>query len=115
MDSPHPPAALLLARGCSQIDNDNWPVSPCGLSSSPETVTPNSRIPLQDRQWVDIAGLVLVRQRLVSAKGVMFITLEDETGIANLVVRQKVFDAHRRTRFPSGRRQLRRYSITRFE
>ena len=37
-------------------------------------------------RWLEAAGLVLVRQRPGSAKGVMFITIEDETGIANLVV-----------------------------
>src|SRR6202041_3068748 len=40
--------------------------------------------------------LVLVRQRPGSAKGVMFITLEDETGIANLVVWPQVFEKFRR-------------------
>jgi error-prone DNA polymerase len=45
---------------------------------------------------VKLAGLVLVRQKPGSAKGVMFITLEDETGIANLVVWPKVFEVHRR-------------------
>ena len=50
----------------------------------------------RDRRWVDIAGLVLVRQRPGSANGVMFITLEDETAVANLVVWQKVFEQHRR-------------------
>ena len=43
-----------------------------------------------------LAGLVLIRQRPGSAKGVCFITLEDETGIANLVVWAKVFEANRR-------------------
>ncbi|MBB1493029.1 error-prone DNA polymerase [Paracoccus sp. MC1854] len=47
-------------------------------------------------QWLETAGIVLVRQRPGSAKGVMFLTLEDETGIANLVVWTKVFEAHRR-------------------
>jgi error-prone DNA polymerase len=42
------------------------------------------------------AGLVLVRQRPGSAKGVMFITLEDETGIGNLVVWPQVFEKFRR-------------------
>ena len=41
-------------------------------------------------QQVKLAGLVLVRQRPGSAKGVCFITLEDETGVANLVVWPKV-------------------------
>ncbi len=39
--------------------------------------------------------MVLIRQRPGSAKGVCFITLEDETGIANLVVWPKVMAAHR--------------------
>ncbi|MBB2974362.1 error-prone DNA polymerase [Mesorhizobium sp. RMAD-H1] len=49
-----------------------------------------------DRRFVHVAGLVLVRQRPGSAKGVMFITLEDETAIANLVVWSKVFEKFRR-------------------
>ena len=51
----------------------------------------------RDGRWLETAGLVLVRQRPGSAKGVMFITLEDETGIANLVVWPQVFDRFRRT------------------
>ncbi|RRY11306.1 error-prone DNA polymerase [Brucella anthropi] len=50
----------------------------------------------RDGRWLEAAGIVLVRQRPGSAKGVMFITLEDETGIANLVVWAKVFEANRR-------------------
>ena len=50
----------------------------------------------RNRHWHEVAGLVLVRQRPGSAKGVMFITLEDETGIANLVVWPKIFEANRR-------------------
>jgi len=45
---------------------------------------------------VRLAGLVLVRQRPGSAKGVCFITLEDETGVANLVVWPKVMTAFRK-------------------
>ena len=44
---------------------------------------------------VKVAGVVLVRQRPGSSKGVVFITLEDETGIANIVVWPKVFDTFR--------------------
>ena len=43
-----------------------------------------------------VSGLVLVRQRPGSAKGVMFITLEDESGIANLIIWPSVFEQHRR-------------------
>jgi error-prone DNA polymerase len=52
---------------------------------------------MRDGQWADIAGLVLVRQRPGSAKGVLFITIEDETGVANLIVWAKVFEENRRT------------------
>jgi error-prone DNA polymerase len=46
---------------------------------------------------VRVAGLVLVRQQPGTAKGVIFITLEDETGIINVVVWPKVFARNRRT------------------
>jgi error-prone DNA polymerase len=44
---------------------------------------------------VTVAGLVLVRQRPGTAKGVIFMTLEDETGIANTIVWQRMFEANR--------------------
>ena len=59
-------------------------------------------IACRDRRWVHVAGLVLVRQRPGSAKGVMFITLEDETAVANLVVWTKIFEKYRRTVLGSG-------------
>ncbi|MFC3631633.1 error-prone DNA polymerase [Paracoccus angustae] len=56
----------------------------------------------RDRRWCATAGLVLVRQRPGSAKGVMFITIEDETGVANLVVWPKTFEACRRIVLGAG-------------
>lgn len=50
----------------------------------------------RDGQWCETAGLILVRQRPGSAKGVLFVTLEDETAIANLVIWPKLFEANRR-------------------
>ncbi|MDX2158079.1 MAG: error-prone DNA polymerase [Hyphomicrobiaceae bacterium] len=46
--------------------------------------------------WVAVAGVVLVRQRPGSAKGVVFMTIEDETGIANVVVWSKTLERFRR-------------------
>lgn len=46
---------------------------------------------------IEVAGLVLVRQRPGTASGVIFATLEDETGIANIVIWPKVFEANRKT------------------
>jgi error-prone DNA polymerase len=56
----------------------------------------------RDGQWLTAAGIVLVRQRPGTAKGVMFITIEDETGIANLVVWRKVFEKQRRAILAAG-------------
>jgi error-prone DNA polymerase len=49
-----------------------------------------------DRRHVRCAGVVLVRQRPGSAKGVVFMTLEDETGIANIVVWPAVMEKYRK-------------------
>jgi error-prone DNA polymerase len=51
---------------------------------------------LRDGKRLSMAGLVLIRQRPGSAKGVVFITIEDETGIANLVVWPDVFENQRK-------------------
>jgi error-prone DNA polymerase len=50
-----------------------------------------------DMKFARTAGLVLVRQKPGSAKGVMFITLEDETGVSNLVIWPKLYEESRRT------------------
>lgn len=47
-------------------------------------------------RMVEIAGLVLVRQRPGTAKGVIFMTLEDETGPANVIVWARTFERFRR-------------------
>jgi error-prone DNA polymerase len=47
---------------------------------------------LPDRAPVEVAGLVIVRQRPETAKGIVFLSLEDETGIANLVVMADVYE-----------------------
>jgi error-prone DNA polymerase len=46
-------------------------------------------------QRVAVAGLVTLRQRPGTAKGMVFMTLEDETGMANLVIRPNVWQQHR--------------------
>jgi DNA polymerase III alpha subunit len=46
--------------------------------------------------WVKVAGLVLIRQRPGTASGIVFETLEDETGIVNLIIRPAVYDRYRR-------------------
>lgn len=51
---------------------------------------------MRNGQSLKLAGIVLIRQRPGSAKGVCFITVEDEKGVANLVVWPKVMEAYRK-------------------
>jgi error-prone DNA polymerase len=64
---------------------------------------------------VTVSGLVLMRQMPGTAKGVVFATLEDETGIANIVIWPKVFARNRRvvmtSRFLAVRGQMQRAGL----
>jgi error-prone DNA polymerase len=70
---------------------------------------------LRQDSRVTVAGLVLVRQRPGTAQGVIFMTLEDETDIANIIVWPKVFAKNRRTvmsaRFLAVRGRLQRAGL----
>ncbi|QYO76770.1 error-prone DNA polymerase [Devosia salina] len=65
---------MLMARGTTRADN---------LAGIANDIV------------VEVAGLVLVRQRPGTASGVIFVTLEDETGVANIVVWPKLFQDDR--------------------
>ncbi len=51
---------------------------------------------VRDNARITVAGLVILRQRPGTAKGVIFITLEDETGVVNVIVWRKIYEAFRR-------------------
>ncbi len=59
-----------------------------GLTPHADLMTATGRI--------SVCGLVITRQRPGTASGVVFLTLEDETGVSNIVVWRRVFDRHRR-------------------
>ncbi|NNL73570.1 MAG: hypothetical protein HKP29_09410 [Silicimonas sp.] len=67
----------------------DWPRPPACLPHDQLDLPPNNT-------RVAVAGLVLVRQRPGTAKGVIFITLEDETGISNVIVWRKMYERFRR-------------------
>jgi error-prone DNA polymerase len=50
---------------------------------------------LPNARWVKIAGWVIVRQRPGTAKGFVFLSMEDETGIANVIVTPQLFEKYR--------------------
>ena len=66
-------------------------------------------LPARQGRRVRVAGMVITRQRPGTAKGFVFLTLEDETGIANIIVRPDLFARdrlrHRRGAVPDRRRR----------
>ncbi len=66
-----------------------WPRPPACLRASELDLPPvNAR--------VAVAGLVILRQRPGTAKGVIFLTLEDETGVVNIIVWRHIYERFRR-------------------
>lgn len=60
-------------------------------------VTPTGNLDkMKNGDAIKVAGLITVRQRPGTAKGVLFVTIEDESGFANIVVWEKVFEKHRK-------------------
>ncbi len=107
-DPREPPAALPEMAPFRQVA---WDYAAAGLSLKAHPmsflrermdragVTPNAELRDQAR-WptgsrIAVSGVTLVRQRPATASGVVFITLEDETGIANLVMRPKIYQRYR--------------------
>ncbi|MEP2715003.1 OB-fold nucleic acid binding domain-containing protein [Pseudophaeobacter sp.] len=67
----------------------SWPRPPGCLTAAQQHIPPeNAR--------VRTAGLVILRQRPGTAKGVIFVTLEDETGTVNVIVWRKTYERFRR-------------------
>jgi error-prone DNA polymerase len=66
-------------------------------------VVPARRLPWlpADRRY-KVAGLVLMRQRPSTAKGITFVTLEDDTGTVNLIIRQDVWERYRKAAFQAS-------------
>jgi len=67
----------------------HWPRPPACLPHDRLDDPPNGA-------RIAVAGLVLVRQRPGTAKGVIFVTLEDETGISNVIIWRHVYERFRR-------------------
>ncbi|MBV7410794.1 hypothetical protein KJP29_17560 [Maritimibacter sp. DP1N21-5] len=82
-------SALPLPSRHTALPARGWPLPPAAVPHALLDRPP-------EKARVVVAGLVLVRQRPGTANGVIFITLEDETGIANVVVWTKVYERFRR-------------------
>ena len=67
----------------------NWPYPPKSCPADKLGSPP-------DGTHLTVAGLVILRQRPGTAKGVIFITLEDETGFVNVIVWRSLYERYRR-------------------
>ena len=82
--------------GTLQLSLKSHPLALLRANMAARGVTPAAQLAeLANGVRVRVAGLVLVRQRPGSAKGVVFATLEDETGVANIIVWPQVFERFR--------------------
>ncbi|MEQ8255470.1 MAG: OB-fold nucleic acid binding domain-containing protein [Roseovarius confluentis] len=76
-------------RVFSESTAHDWPRPPSALVAARMDDPP-------DGARITVAGLVILRQRPGTAKGVIFITLEDETGVVNIVVWRALYEKYRR-------------------
>jgi error-prone DNA polymerase len=86
----HDYAAMALSQKAHPISFIRDQLTRFGITSSSSLTTTKAG------ERVKVAGLVLVRQRPGTAGGICFITIEDETGTANLVVFKNLFDQYRK-------------------
>lgn len=70
-------------------EKSNWPKPP---SACPASMLKKAK----HLAPICVAGLVILRQRPGTAKGVIFLTLEDETGYANIIIWHKIYEKYRR-------------------
>ena len=85
-----------LTRACPSR-NFAGPVALANQPSRNLFQTSKDLLTCRHESWVTVCGLVIARQRPGTAKGVVFMTLEDETGTSNVVVWQKTYEANRTT------------------
>ena len=83
--------------GAFGIALDEHPLELLRGGLPPETVTCEALARIRDGSELLVAGLLVARQRPATAKGVMFLLIEDETGVANVIVVPPVYERHRLT------------------
>jgi error-prone DNA polymerase len=101
-----PPVTLPTMPAVQEVNTDyrtislslkRHPVALIRPQLSKMRITPAAELSnIAHRTWVKVAGLVLIRQRPGTASGIVFETIEDETGIANLIIRPAIFDRYRK-------------------
>ncbi len=104
IDEPEPALPALSAVEQTTLDiaatgvSDVQPIVHVRATLDAQNVLAASRLPAMPKNLVcKIGGLVITRQRPGTAKGFVFLTIEDETGLVNVIVRPDVYERYRRT------------------
>ena len=104
VDEPDPTFAPLLARETTSLDvyatgvADVQPIAHFRRTLDAQNVLAANRLAAMPNNLVcKVGGLVITRQRPGTAKGFVFLTLEDETGLVNIIVRPDIYERFRRT------------------
>jgi error-prone DNA polymerase len=84
---------LDYARTGLSVKDHPMRLARAGLSSRIQSASQVAKLPARVR--VSAAGLVICRQRPGTASGVVFVTMEDETGFINLILYSRIFDEYR--------------------
>ena len=88
---------VMADYGSQGISLDEHPLELLRPELEPGTVTCADLERIPDGTDLIVAGLLVARQRPATAKGVMFLLLEDESGVVNVIVLPPVYDRHRLT------------------
>ena len=88
---------LTADYGAYGIALEEHPLSLLRSDLDPATVTCATLERIRDGAGLEVAGLLVARQRPATARGVMFLLIEDETGVANVIVLPPVYERHRLT------------------
>jgi error-prone DNA polymerase len=92
-----PPEEVILDYQSQGLSLRGHPLAPLRASLNARRVVTTAALgTVKPNRRYRVAGLVLLRQRPQTAKGITFMTLEDESGTVNLIVRPEVWELHRR-------------------
>jgi error-prone DNA polymerase len=87
---------VLADYGSNGLSLKQHPVAFLRANLNQLGVTPARELgATRTNRWLKVGGIVLLRQRPSTAKGITFVTLEDETGMVNLIVRPDVWELYR--------------------
>ena len=88
---------MIADYGATGMTVGAHPLHCCASDSTKKASRPARLQPLKENHPVRVSGLVVARQRPGTAKGVVFVLLEDEIGVVNVILPPRIYEKHRVT------------------